>query len=89
MPCFYLHLSVGGVFLPDEEGMVFPTLEVARQAAIFGLRDTLAGEIWEGELDIGSFIEIEDERQQLVDTVRFADAVMIVHSPPVERPSKP
>jgi hypothetical protein len=87
MPRFYLHLCDGGGFLPDEDGLEFADLQVAREAAILGLRDTMAGEIWKGELDIGALIEIEDEHGQLVDTVHFADAVRIVHKP-VRRPAR-
>lgn len=75
MPRFYLHVCNGDGFVEDEEGLDLPSLAAARFKAIQGLRDILAGEIRSGVLRRASFIEIEDERHELVMTVPFLEAV--------------
>jgi len=77
MPRFYLHLCTGNEFTEDHEGTEFPDAASARKAAIAGLRDVAAGEVAQGELNLGSFIEIEDEKHTLLATVRFSEAVNV------------
>jgi hypothetical protein len=77
VPLFYLHLCDGEGYHRDDEGMEVADLAEARASAIEGLRDTLAGEIQRGLINIGAFIDIENEKRQRVDTVHFADAVRI------------
>jgi hypothetical protein len=79
MPLFYLHLCDGEGYHKDVEGVERASVEAARAAAIEGLRDTLAGDIKRGQLDIGSFIDIETRTGRRVDTVHFADAVKIAN----------
>jgi hypothetical protein len=85
MPRFYLHLCNGNGFIEDDEGSEFPDASAARKAAIAGLRDVTAGEIARGDLNLGSFIEIEDESGTLLATVHFSDAVAVRE----ERGSRP
>jgi hypothetical protein len=77
MPRFYLHLCNGQGFIEDEEGSLHPDLPAAQQAAIDGLRDALAGDICNGEINLTAFIDIEDERHQHLFTIHFGDAVKV------------
>jgi hypothetical protein len=77
MPRFYLHLGISDNFIEDEEGCDLPDLAHARKRAIEGLRDVSAGELRRGNIDLGSFIEIEDENHALVMTVPLSEAVRI------------
>ncbi len=77
MPRFYLHLGIGGGFIKDEEGCELSDLAHARRRAIEGLRAALAGELRRGNIDLGSFIEIEDENHALVMTVPLLEAVRV------------
>ena len=75
MPRFYLHVCNGNGFVEDEEGSDLPDASAAREKAIAGARDIMAAEIQLGELDLGSFIEVEDENGNYLFTVTFADAI--------------
>jgi hypothetical protein len=70
-------LCNGNGFTEDEEGCDLPDLASARERAIAGLRDVLAGELRNGEIDLGSFIEIEDQDHAHLMTVPFAEAVRL------------
>jgi len=75
MSRFYLHVCNGNGFTEDEEGSDYPDIQAARAAAVAGLRDIMASELKRGELNLASFVEIEDEHHKLVLTVNFTDAV--------------
>ena len=77
MPLFYLHLCNGAGFAEDEEGTELPDLAAARKRAIEGLRDIMAAELRAGEIDMGAFVEIEDEDRRLLATISFEDAVRV------------
>jgi hypothetical protein len=77
MPLFYLHVCDSSGFIEDGEGQDLPDAAAARQAAVAGLRDMLAGDLRNGHLNTACFVEIENEHRQLVDTVSFAEAVRI------------
>jgi hypothetical protein len=77
MPRFFLHICNGNGFIEDEEGVEAPDAATARQKAIEGLRDVTASELRSGQLNMASFIEIEDEDHQLVATVNFLEAVQV------------
>ena len=77
VPRFYFHVCNGSGFTEDDEGSEVADLSEARANAIKGLRDIMASELKRGELNLGSFIEIEDEAHELVMTVPFADAVNV------------
>ena len=87
MPRFYLHVCNGNGFTEDEEGAELPNLKAARDQAIDGLRDIMASEMRQGEVNMASFIEVEDENHVLVDTILFLDAVN-VRTERSRRPSK-
>jgi len=77
MPMFYLHLCNGTGFTEDLEGSDLPDLDAARSQAIEGLRDVAANEMKAGELNLASFIEIEDETHTHLATVHFTEAVSV------------
>ena len=77
VPRFYFHVCNGSGFTEDDEGSEVADLSEARANAIKGLRDIMASELKRGELNLGSFIEIEDEAHELVMTVPFAEAVNV------------
>ena len=77
LPRYYLHVCNGDGFTEDEEGRDFPDLDAARQMAIDGLRGILSEEMKAGQLNMASFIEIENEDHQLVITVPFAEVVRV------------
>jgi hypothetical protein len=78
MPRFFLHISNGvDGFVEDPEGQELQDEAAARRAAIVGARDMMAADLLTGELDLGSFIEVEDENRQWLFTLTFADAVMV------------
>lgn len=77
MPRFYLHVCNGSGFVEDEEGTELSGLDEARQKAIDGLRDIMATEMRRGEINMGSFIEIEGEDHRLLMTVPFLEAVRV------------
>ena len=63
--------------MEDEEGRELVDLTAAREAAIKGLRQIMASELRDGELNVASFIEIENENRDLVSTVLFTEAVNV------------
>lgn len=77
MPRFYFHLCNGAEFAEDVEGVEFANFAVARRKAIDSLRGVMAGDLLMGDLNIASFIEIEDEGHDFIDTVSFADVVKL------------
>jgi hypothetical protein len=56
-----------------------PNENAVRNEAIRGLRDISAGELRRGEMNLGSFLEVEDERHRRIMTVHCSDAVRIAN----------
>ena len=77
VPLYYMHISNGAGFVEDEEGRELADEDVARAEAILAARDIMASELRTGELDLSSFIEVEDESRTLLFTLTFAEAVTI------------
>jgi hypothetical protein len=77
MPRFHLHLCDGPHLAEDEEGVDLPDAEAARRAAIDGLRDTMAGQLLNGHLNLAAFIEIEDGNGQLVEIIHLSEIVTV------------
>lgn len=75
MPRFYMHICNGSGFVEDEEGIELRDEPAARERAIEGARDVMAGEVRKGELDLTSFIEVEDEDRKPLFTLTFAEAI--------------
>jgi hypothetical protein len=74
---FYFHVCNGSGFTEDGEGRELPDLEAARAVALAGARDIMAAEMLRGEIDLGSFIEVEDEEHRLLFILTFDEAVSI------------
>ena len=77
MPRYYMHVCNGAGFVEDEEGRDLPDDATARSEAIVAARDIMGAELRNGELDLSSFIEVEDEKRNLLFTIHFGDAVKI------------
>lgn len=86
VPRFYLHVCNGSGFTEDVEGQEFADDDAARAAAIAGIRDLMSEELRRGELNIASFVEIEDDDRELVSTVQFTEAVVLTSDPCVRKP---
>jgi hypothetical protein len=80
VPLYYMHVSNGHGFAEDHEGRNLPDDETARKEAVKGARDLMASELREGQLDLSSFIEVEDETRKPLFTITFAEAVKITHN---------
>jgi len=78
MPRFYMHVSNGHGFAEDEEGVELADEDAARDEALAGARDLMASELKKGELNLSSFIEVEDEAHRLLFTLHFSDAVKLI-----------
>ena len=77
MPTYYLHMCDGTGFIEDQEGTELPDEAAAREHAVASARDVMAGDMRRGELDLSSFIEVEDAAHKLLFTLSFRDAVAI------------
>jgi hypothetical protein len=74
-----MHVCNGMGFAEDPEGTELPDHEAAREKAIEGLRDLMAGEMKAGQLNQASFVEIADEAGDLISIVSFEDAVTVTN----------
>lgn len=81
MPRFYLNLCNGAEFAEDPEGIELPNYAAARRRAVDSLRGVMAGDVLMGDLNTASFIEIEDEQRELIETVSFTEVVMLRDEP--------
>jgi hypothetical protein len=75
MPRFHFHVCNGTGFVQDEEGQELADIAAARATALVSARDLMAADVRAGELDLASFIEVEDENRQWLFTLMFLDAV--------------
>ena len=87
MPRFYFNLCNGAEFAEDEEGIELSDDAAARRKAVESLRGVMAGDLLVGDLNTASFIEVEDERHELIETVSFADVVKVRDEPHLRRAS--
>jgi hypothetical protein len=88
IPRFYFHLCNGLEFAEDEEGVELADYAAARRNAVNGLRGVMSGDLLMGDVNTASFIEVEDENHQLVETVSFADVVSLRNVPHRRRPEQ-
>ena len=77
MPTFFFHICDGAGFCEDEDGRDLPDLAAAKKEAIRGLRDLVAGDVQAGQLNLTSFVEIEDENHNLLATLFLEDVLRI------------
>lgn len=77
MPLFYFQIYNGLGFAEDRQGQDLPDEKGARRTAVEGARSLMAEEILGGELNLDSFIRVEDHEHTLMFTLTFAEAVKI------------
>jgi hypothetical protein len=77
MPQFYLHIYNDHGEAEDDEGLEVPSLAVAREKAIRGIRSLLASEVENGSFNLAGRIDIKDAAGTVLLTVPFEEAVAI------------
>lgn len=77
MPLFYFNLHECGSIVEDEEGRVCEDAADARDKAFCEAREIMASEVKSGKLCLGCRMDVLDEKQALVLTVPFRDAIKI------------
>lgn len=77
MPTYFLHILEGHDLIADREGMIFPDLQAARDAAIAGARCIISAGAKGGILPLSHQITIQDETGQTLMSIPFADVVAI------------
>lgn len=77
MPRYHFHIRNGLGFTADEEGLDLSSEQHARVEAIRGARSLMSADVLEGMLDLAGQIEVMDEHNGEVMTVRFSDAVRV------------
>ena len=77
MPRYYFNIRNGHGFTSDEEGQELSSDTDARAHAILGARSLISADVMKGELDLGGQIEVTDDEEQGVMTIRFRDAVNV------------
>lgn len=75
MPRFHLHIQDRAGRSPDEEGLELEDLAAARSQALDGIRSLAGEEVRTGVLTLDGHVEITDQAGNLLDVVRFVDAV--------------
>ena len=65
------------IIAEDEEGLVLANDEAARLQAFIGARDIIAEQVKHGYFNRSHWIDVLDEQQKVLFTVRFAEAVDI------------
>ena len=84
MPRYYFHVCNGEGFTEDEEGLELRDEAAARKTAIKEARALMADELRDGQLNLASFIEVEDEKRERLFTLTFEEAVAINRQPAVQ-----
>ena len=75
MPRYHFNIRNGHGFTADEEGLDLSSERDARIQAIQGARSLISAEVLEGTLDLDGQIEVTDEQNDAVMTVRYREAV--------------
>ena len=75
MPRYHFNIRNGDGFTRDEEGLDLSSDMDAQVQAIRGARSLMSAEVMEGMLDLNGQIEVTDDQNDKVLTVRFRDAV--------------
>jgi len=76
MPLFRFHIY-NDIETIDHEGKQFPDLSAARRHAIRGARDLMCAGVRKGEINLGDWIEVEDENSSMT-VIRFGDALNVL-----------
>ena len=78
MSLYYFHLRDGVDILLDPEGRQVDTPSGIAEAALREARAIISEDAKKGCIDLGVRIEVEDEFRNVVHSLSFGDAVMIV-----------
>lgn len=76
VPRYFFHLY-NHIVSTDEEGLELPDVEAVRARAIESARETMSRDVKKGEVCLSHRIEVADEADHRVLTLRFGDAVTI------------
>lgn len=74
---YHFNIRNGNGYTADDEGTDLASDEEARLHAIEGARSLISAEVLQGSLDLNGQIEVTDEAETAVMTVRFAEAVEV------------
>ncbi len=77
MPRYHFNIRNGNGFTPDDEGLDLSSETDARDLAIRGARSLMSADVMEGKLDLAGQIEVTDDQDGEVMTVRFTDAISV------------
>lgn len=78
MSRYYLHLRDGADVALDPEGIECANNEQLSQIILSNARDVIAGDAQTGTIHLGFRIDAEDAEGAVVQTLSFADAVVII-----------
>ena len=76
MPRYFFNVY-DDVIAPDEEGMDLPNAQAARLKALIGARDIISEQVKHGYFVRSHWIDVLDERGELVLKLTFGEAVDI------------
>jgi hypothetical protein len=74
MPRYFFHVCNGTGLVEDEEGQEIADEETARTIAVKEARELMSEEMRAGELNVASFIEVQNEKGEYLFTLQFEDA---------------
>lgn len=74
---YFMHLGGASGLVTDEEGRDLPDENTARIEAIAAARDVMAGDLQAGQLDLTTFIAVENDAHELLFRITFEEAVAI------------
>jgi hypothetical protein len=77
MPRYHFNIRNGYGFTRDEEGLDLASDMDAQVQAIRGARSLISAEVLDGTLDLDGQIEVTDDHDDQVLTVRFRDVVHV------------
>jgi len=81
VPHYYLNLCSGAEFVEDEEGVELGDYAAARAKAVESLRACMASDLLNGHVNTATFVEIENERHEIIETVFFEDVIRLRNEP--------
>jgi len=87
VPHYYLNLCSGAEFVEDEEGVELGDYAAACAKAIESLRGCMASDLLDGHVNTATFVEIEDEQHEIIETVFFEEVVKVRNEPGARRPA--
>jgi hypothetical protein len=79
VPRHYFLVHEGQGNAPDEEGAELADIEAALLHAAAGARSIMSDSILRGELDLGAFIDVQDDGRNALARLYFGEAVNVQH----------